>query len=158
MNPCETRPAAGAEPATGADLPLAVQFLRYLVAGGIAFLADFGTLALLTSGCGWHYLQSAAVAFMIGMAVTYVLSVTWVFKVRSVKSQHVELLLFVLIGLAGLGITQLLLWTLTDGLGLFYLHAKLITAAVVLVWNFVARKLLLFTSPRSANSQEMVQV
>jgi putative flippase GtrA len=158
MNPCATRPAVGAEPGACADSSLAVQFLRYLVVGGIAFLADFGTLALLTSGCGWHYLQAAAVAFGIGIAVTYVLSVTWVFKVRVVKSQHVEFLLFALIGLAGLGITQLMLWTLTDGLNLYYLHAKLITSAVVLGWNFAARKLLLFTSPRPTGSQEMVQI
>jgi len=158
MNSCETRPTTGAEPADRADSPLAVQFLRYLVVGGIAFLADFLTLALLTSGCGWHYLHAAAVAFGIGMAITYALSVTWVFKVRVVKSQHVEFLLFALVGLAGLGITQLMLWTLTDGLNLYYLHAKLITAAVVLAWNFVARKLLLFTSPRESGSQEMAQI
>ena len=158
MNSCETRPTTGAEPAHRADSPLAVQFLRYLAVGGIAFLADFATLALLTSGCGWHYLQAAAVAFGVGMAITYGLSVTWVFKVRVVKSQHVEFLLFTLVGLAGLGITQLMLWTLTDGLNLYYLHAKLITAAVVLAWNFVARKLLLFTSPRESGSQEMAQI
>ena len=35
---------------TTADLPLAVQMLRYLVVGGVAFVADFGMLVLLTSG------------------------------------------------------------------------------------------------------------
>jgi putative flippase GtrA len=141
-----------------ADLPLVVQMVRYLIAGSVAFAADFATLYALTEFCHLHYLASAAVAFGIGIAVTYVLSVAWVFKVRSVKSQQVEFLLFALIGLAGLGITQIMLWTLTDGLNLFYLHAKLITAAVVLGWNFAARKVLLFTSPRPAASQEMVQI
>jgi putative flippase GtrA len=140
------------------DLPLMVQIGRYLIVGGLAFIADFATLLVLTEYCHLHYLQSAAVAFLIGMAVNYALSVAWVFQVRTVKNPRVEFLLFALIGLAGLGITQLLLWTLTDGLNLFYLHAKLITTGVVLGWNFAARKLLLFTSPRSARPQEMIRI
>ena len=64
--------------------------------GGIAFLADFSTLALLTSGWGWHYLESAAVAFAIGMAVNYVLSVAGCSRCGSVKNARVEFLLFAL--------------------------------------------------------------
>jgi len=150
LNPEMTRPAA--------DLPLVVQIVRYLIVGGVAFVADFGALYALTEFCRLHYLESAAIAFLIGMAVNYALSVAWVFKVRAVKNARVEFLLFALIGLAGLGINQLLLWTLTDGLDLFYLHAKLITTGVVLGWNFAARKLLLFTSPRTTSLQEMVQI
>jgi putative flippase GtrA len=141
------------------DLPLVVQFVRYLIVGTVAFVADFGVLLVLTESCHLHYQRSAAFAFLIGMAVNYALSVTWVFKVRVVKGRHVEFLLFALIGLVGLGINQLLLWTLTDGLDLFYLHAKLITTGAVLGWNFAARKLLLFTSPRAATPrQEMIQI
>jgi putative flippase GtrA len=147
MSSCETSPAAVAGPSGGPGSLLALQFLRYLVVGGIAFLADFGTLALLTSNCGWHYLQAAAVAFTIGLAVNYTLSVSWVFKVRAIKNRRVEFLLFALIGLAGLGINQLLLWLLTDGFHLHHLESKLVTTAAVLVWNFAARRLLLFTTP-----------
>jgi putative flippase GtrA len=141
-----------------ADLPLAVQIVRYLFVGGLAFLADFGALFVLTEVCHLHYLQSAAIAFLLGTAVNYVLSVAWVFKVRVVKSSHVEFLLFALIGLVGLGMNQLLIWVLTDGLNLFYLHAKLITTALILGWNFGARKLLLFTSSPTARPREMVQI
>ena len=67
------------------DLPLVVQFVRYLIVGTVAFVADFGVLLVLTESCHLHYLRSAALAFLIGMAVNYALSVTWVFKVRVVK-------------------------------------------------------------------------
>jgi putative flippase GtrA len=153
MNPCETPPTAVAEPAPrpldSAVSPVVAQFLRYLVVGGVATLADFGTLALLTSGFGWHYLQSAAVAFGVGTAGNYALSIRWVFEERAVKNHLLEFVLFLLIGLAGLGINQLLLWKLTDGLHVHYLQSKLVATAVVLVWNFSARKLLLFTAPKS---------
>ena len=149
MNSCEPSPTAVAEPVDAAEMPLAVQFLRYLIVGGVAFLADFGTLALLTSGFGWHYLQSAAVAFGIGTVFNYIFSVRWVFDVRAVKNHRLEFLFFVLIGLAGLGINHLLLWMLTDGLNVHYLQSKLVTAGGVLIWNFAARKLLLFSATQS---------
>ena len=42
---------------------------------------------------------------------------------------------------------QLLIWTLTEGCDLFYLDTPNSSRqAVVLGWNFAARKLLLFTS------------
>jgi putative flippase GtrA len=149
--------AQGLAPAA-ADLPLLVQMARYLVVGGLAFVADFGSLVLLTSLCGWYYLYSAAAAFLLGLAINYALSVTWVFKVRAVKNAHAEFLLFGLIGLVGLGINQVLLWTLTDGLGLDYSQSKLLSTPLVLAWNFGARKLLLFTTPPIASRQEMIQV
>jgi putative flippase GtrA len=156
MKPCDTLPsaAASARPAVGTESLIAREFLRYLVVGGVAFLADFGTLALLTSGCGWHYLQSAAVAFVVGNIVNYSLSVRWVFEVRAVKNPRLEFALFVLVGLAGLGINQLILWMLTGGLQIYYLQSKLVTAGVLLIWNFAARKLLLFTTPQ----QEMARI
>ncbi|HTU26091.1 MAG TPA: GtrA family protein [Pirellulales bacterium] len=152
----ELAPLASATLAPAADLPLVVQMARYLVVGGVAFVADFGALYVLTEFGHIHYLESAAIAFLFGMAVNYVLSVSWVFQVRAVKSQRLEFLLFALIGLVGLGFNQLLLRGLTEGLAVYYLHAKLITTGVVLAWNFAARKLLLFTSPRPSGTEEPV--
>ena len=85
---------AGTDSGTGADSPLAIQLLRYMVAGGVAFVADVAVLALLTQGLGVHYLIAAAVAFLLGMAINYALSVRWVFKYRSVDNPRYEQLLF----------------------------------------------------------------
>ena len=90
------------------------QFMRYLVVGGIAFVVDFGVLLLLTELFDLHYLASAAAGFCCGLVTIYILSITWVFNIRSLESKRVEFVIFVIIGVAGLGWTVLLLYLFTD--------------------------------------------
>lgn len=120
------------------------EFVRYLMASGVALIVDFGTLALFTSIIGVPYLYSGCIAFLAGLAVIYILSRTWVFASRSGYSTTVEFLLFSLIGIFGLLINEMVLWVLTSGFGLFYLYSKMASVAVVFTWNFTARKWLLF--------------
>jgi putative flippase GtrA len=123
---------------------VAWQAARYLCVGGIAFLADFGTLVALTEWASMHYALSAAFAFGVGLAVNYLLSVTWVFHHRVFSDQRTEFMLFAMIGVAGLGLTEVIMWCGTEVAGLDYRISKLIAVALVLFWNFAARKVLLF--------------
>lgn len=123
---------------------LLLQFIRYIFVGGIAFLADFGLLILLTEKFHVHYLVSAGVSFMCGLIVNYILSILWVFNERTFSKEWVEFALFLLIGLVGLAFNQLFMWLLTDVLSVFYIFSKIMTTAVVYFWNFFARKIFLF--------------
>ena len=124
--------------------PTLRQLLKTVVASQAAFWLDFGILALLTEAAGLHYLASAAVAFLAGTTVSYVLSVVWVFDSRRVASKAAEYALFVLVGVVGLALNEGLLWVFTESLGLHYLVSKVIAATLIFGWNFGARKLLLF--------------
>lgn len=121
-----------------------IQLIRYTFVGGIAFIADFATLLLLTEYLNFHYLVSAGIAFLFGLSINYLLSVNWVFVKRSYNNRYLEFLLFMCIGVIGLGINELLLWIFTDVFSIYYLVSKLITAIFVYLWNFFARKILLF--------------
>jgi putative flippase GtrA len=120
------------------------QFVRYTVVGGVALTADFGTLFLLTHFGGVYYLASAAVAFTIGLTINYALSAVWVFAHRTVRNRAMEFGIFAAIGLVGLGLNELGMWLLSGLWGIYYLWAKLATAALVYIWNFGARKVALF--------------
>lgn len=120
------------------------QFGRYVVVGGAAFGADFGLLYLLTEFGGMHYLASAAVAFVAGLILNYVLSRSWVFDRRTLESTSVEFLVFAGIGVIGLLLNEVILWVVAGQLKFHYLLAKGGSAGVVLVWNFGARRFLLF--------------
>ena len=120
------------------------QLLKTVVASQAAFWLDFGILALLTEAAGLHYLVSAAVAFLAGTTVSYILSVAWVFDTRRVASKAAEYALFVLVGVVGLALNEGLLWVFTEALGLHYLVSKVVAATLIFGWNFGARKLLLF--------------
>ncbi|HUZ46135.1 MAG TPA: GtrA family protein [Terriglobia bacterium] len=128
----------------GAGRGVRGEFARYVVVGGIAFICDAGTLYSVTQFLKVNYLISAPIGFLVGTLVNYTLSRTWVFERRTLKSRSAELTIFTLIGLVGLGLNELILWLFQSKLGIYYMFAKGVSGGVVLVWNFGARKLVLF--------------
>lgn len=122
-----------------------VQALRYAVSGGVAFVADFLLLYVLTDCAHVHYLLSAILSFCVGLLITYLLSVYWIFDKRRFDSRVPEIIIFVLIGLVGLLITALFMWLFTDLLQIHYLLSKVLTTFVSTVWNFLAKKFILFS-------------
>ena len=126
---------------------LAGQFLRYLVTGGLAFVVDFGLFALCLYVFDWHYLLANLVGLVAGLVLNYALSLLWVFTAckRTLEKKKVaEFTLFTLVGIAGVGINQLLMYLMVDGLDLNEMLSKMVAAILVLMWNFGARKLILF--------------
>jgi putative flippase GtrA len=117
---------------------------RYFVSGGVAFVVDATLLYFLTEWVGLFYLVSTVLSYAVGLIITYLFSIKWVFDHRSVDNRKVEFGVFVVIGVAGLGLTSLCMWFFTAVVGVHYLVSKVVTTIIVFVWNFIAKKLLLF--------------
>ncbi len=131
---------------------LSSQIIRYLFVGGIAFVADFAAMVATTEGLDLHYSWGATVGFAVGLTVNYLLSIFWVFSRRSVGDGKLEFLIFALVGVVGLGLTQGILWVGEEWLSIDYRIAKLAAVVLVLAWNFSARKFLLFRESVPENS------
>ena len=123
---------------------LLVQFVRYFFVGGFAFVVDFGLLYSLTEYAGLHYLLSATLSFIVGLLVNYIISCIWVFNNSKFKSRIVEFLFFAAIGVVGLGLNDFFIWLFTDCIGTHYMFSKIVATALVYLWNFFARKYLVF--------------
>ena len=121
----------------------AIQAFRALFVGVIAFVSDAGVLWLV-SLTGLHYLVCAALGFILGVAVNYALSARFVFFVRPPMGKSAEVAVFIMVSLVGLGLTEVLLWFFTETSGLHFLASKCIATLLVFVWNFTARKLILY--------------
>ena len=121
-----------------------LELLRYFLASAGALTVDAGSLYLLTEYLGIHYLVSAAIGFLLGMAAIYLLSIGWVFSTRRVRKTHHEMVIFALIGVVGLAINEAGLYLLTEYASLHYMISKFLVSFLVFSWNFVARKLILF--------------
>ena len=119
-----------------------LQFYRYFFVGGVSFLADGGSLFFITT-IGVNYLISVIFAFVIGLAVNYGLSKLLVFEKSSVNGK-IEFLVYGIIGVIGLGFTEIIMYVLTEIAGLYFMVSKVIATIIVLVWNFVARKIILY--------------
>ncbi|MEE8546219.1 MAG: GtrA family protein [Alphaproteobacteria bacterium] len=141
MEPTASRVAF---PLTGAQLPALDELWRYFVVSCLALGVDYGLLIALIELLSVHYLISGAVSFLAGAVVAYLGSVLWVFSARRLSDRGQEVTLFILIGVGGLGINELVLWSLTDYVALHYSAAKLGAAGAGFVFNFVARKVILF--------------
>ena len=130
-----------------------IQFFRYLFVGGLAFIVDF-VLSYVLFRFAFHEKKefgwvANSLSFVAGLAVNYLISTFWIFKSSKVKNKLVEFLGFAAIGVIGLlltiGITKLFEIWLGDTTSLFQIIAKLVSTAVSFLWNFFARKILLYT-------------
>ena len=130
---------------------LAYEFMRYFVVGGIAFLADFGMLVavqelFLKNFASGVYIATVA-GFIVGLTVNYILSLLFVFtqkKDRGSGRSFGAFLVFGIIGVLGLGLTELGMWVGVYILGLHYMLIKILVTGAVLVWNYLGRKILIF--------------
>lgn len=117
----------------------------YFVGSCLALAID--TLILMASHRqGMPLAWSATLGFLCGMSVNYAISVRYAFRHRCVRDRRLEFATFGLIGVGGLGVTQLLLWAQVTKAGWPVLPAKGMTAVLVFGLNFSMRKQLLFTA------------
>ncbi len=119
---------------------------KYLLVSILALAVDYGLMVSLTQMAGVHYLASAAIGFCAGLAVNYILSVTVVFTERRLSSRRLEFLGFLVIGLLALGLNEVLMKAFVEALHLDYRLAKIPAAGIGFIFNFVTRRVLLFTT------------
>ncbi len=122
---------------------LLAQFVKFGIVGVIAFAIDYGLLVVLTEVFHIDYLISATISFTAAVVFNYLASMRYVFTHKEGMSRRREFIIFVLLSIAGLLINNLMLWAGVELLSVDYRITKLVATAVVMVWNFVTRKLLL---------------
>mgnify|MGYP000322072589 FL=1 len=80
---------------------------------------------------------------MVSVIYNYILSVRWVFEVDENGDKRKEFVIFIVLSLIGLGLNQLLMWVFVSMIHIFYMVAKIIVTAIVMLYNFITRKLFL---------------
>jgi putative flippase GtrA len=127
----------------------AAEVVRYFTCSAMALAIDFGVFIGAMS-LGLRYPLAAAAGFLCGLWVAYQLSIRFVFRVRRMADDKLEFIVFAVIGVLGLLLTELLLWLMVVHVGQSPTIAKLIAAGTVFCFNFAARKAVLFTRHRKA--------
>lgn len=121
-----------------------IQLFRYAIVGWLVFIFDIGILYILTEYFDVYYLFSAAIAFTIALSIDYYITIIWVFNKRTIDSRYIELLIFATIGLTGLLLNVFIIWFFTEITNIYYIFSKLISSFLIYLWNFFARKLILY--------------
>ena len=110
----------------------------------MTFLVDFLILLLLTEVGGVNYLWSNLAAVCVGIVMSYLLSVKWIFLDRRYSRVVFEFPIFVLICAVGIILNDTLLWASVEFGNIHYLVAKVVVTAAIFAINFFVKKIILF--------------
>ncbi len=124
-------------------MDLLKQVIKFGIVGVISTLMDYGLMILFTEVFGLYYLLSSTLSYGISLIFNYLASMKYVFRGRKDVSRLKEFLIFTLLSLLGMGINQLILWLIVENAGIDYRISKILATVVVMIWNFVTRKLFL---------------
>lgn len=115
------------------------QIFKFGIVGGLAFLIDYGILFLLTEFYGISSLISAAISFIVSVIFNYILSVKWVFDINK-KQTKKDVVIFMILSTIGLGINELIIYV-GNIFGIYYMISKIGATAIVMIYNFITRKI-----------------
>lgn len=143
------------------------QMLKFGVVGFVCFFIDYiiGLITLNvvmaigvfgTDGFSMGSQIGSALGFTVSVIVNYILSFKFVFERKEDMNRKAEFIIFVILSVIGLGLNQLIIWVCTVpiysnvawiqklfGYNLAYTAAKVIATAIVMVYNFITRKIFL---------------
>ena len=151
------------------------EIFRFLLVGGTATIFDYLVFWLLDgvllpkiplSNAAWTTIAlwiATAAGFVVGMLVNWILSISFVFRAVRNKEEATSaksFWVFVIISVIGLVLTLLGVWLLakvfptftflgkTDFFGTTWSKwvAKMIMTCIVLIWNYIGRKIFIFKS------------
>ena len=137
------------------DMVIIEQIVKFGLVGVLCTLIDFACY----TGCnliGIPYLISGIIGFTVSVIFNYILSMRYVFVRREDISRRKEFVIFVILSVIGLLLNEVLLYICVD---MIYMQvssiqslfnrdiaeivAKLCATVVVMIYNFVSRKLIL---------------
>ena len=116
------------------------QIAKFGVVGIICFGIDYGLMVLLTEAGRLDYLFSSGISFSVSVAVNYLLSMRFVFTPKKENNRAKEFVVFVVLSIAGLLLTEILMWLGVEKLNFHYTLSKIAATGIVLLFNFTTKK------------------
>lgn len=139
--------------------------MKFGFVGAVCFLIDYliglAVMNIVVRVGGDTYFSLASMAgsalgFTISVIINYILSFKFVFERKEDMNRKAEFAAFIILSVIGLGLNQLIMWVCVDLIygnvealrrlldyNLTYTGAKVIATAIVMVYNFITRKVFL---------------
>ena len=121
--------------------------ILYGIIGGVCATLDFGIYTLLCQFAVLPYLWANVISIHCGIICSFLLNRTFNFKVKDKTTQR--FVSFYVVGLIGLGISELMLYVMVTIGGWNELLCKLISVVVVALIQFVLNKYITFKTKQS---------
>ncbi len=138
------------------------QIIKFAIVGGLSFVIDFA-ITMVVSGIVRSFGSSVEIAaaiggafgFCISLIFNYFMSMKFVFQRKDNMKRKTEFMIFTLLSAIGLGLNELILYfgvrlcnlyfpvLVSDRPSLVTAVVKIIATAIVMIYNFISRKLTL---------------
>jgi putative flippase GtrA len=125
-------------------LHLWVEGRRYFMLSLAALIVDYSVFFLCLRAFDLDYLISNSFGFVVGLIITYIGSIVWVFSARRLRSNRLEFTIFAALGVAALAVNSGVLAIGVEWLRLAPEYAKFGAAGGSFLFSFFTRKFLLF--------------
>ena len=151
------------------------QIIKFSIVGIIAFFIDFGIFTgIIFAGKifvgdylidqGWFTIAATTIAFTVSVIFNYIASMKFVFTHKDDMSKTKEFIIFVILSLIGLGINDLIVWLFAHGISWPFnisqeyidMGAKIIATGVVMIWNFITRKIFLDAGDKNQENNKEI--
>lgn len=126
-----------------------ISAVRYLIVGGLCFLADVGILALLHDVVGLALPLATPIAFLASFAITYTMQRTIAFnsgaRVVASVGRYTALVAFNTVATTGI------VWGIA-ALGWPWIVGKVLAVVATTIWNYFAYRYWVFASPKESST------
>ncbi len=119
-----------------------LQFKKYFITGLSAAALEYGLFTLLTELAGMRDVIPHAISMSAGFILSFILNRQWSFKSQGNVSK--QLFLSVALFLINLCISSYVIYLLVDKAGIWDKLAKLLVMGMIMLWNFVLFKKIIY--------------
>lgn len=114
-----------------------IQFIEYVIGGGVYFWSGYLVFALCYSGFGWDWLYAKLAGDVIGMSLNYVVQRYWAFNNPKLAKHEVSILgKYGVVTVINLVLDYLIIWGLKS-IGISPYLGFFISAGFFMVWNYM---------------------
>lgn len=144
------------------------EVIRFIICGGIATVVDMFVMGVVMycmqpsiyvsflnafinspTPSTLATIVGTGVGFLVGLLVNYVLSILFVFNEKGNSKSTKGFIIFTVLSAIGLGINLVGMYIGFDLLGWNQWLVKVIVTIIVLIYNYISKKLLLFKSKKN---------
>lgn len=120
--------------------PLIPELLKFAAVGSLGLIINLAVLYALTEFLGLYYLISAVFAFFLAAFSNFTLNKIWTFGENIADRAAVKYAQFMAVSIFALLINLLLLFLLTELVGMHYLLSQIIATGLAFAVNFFGNK------------------
>jgi putative flippase GtrA len=133
-----------------------IQFLEYMVGGGVYFWSGYIVFAILYSGFGWAWFPAKIVDDIIGSILAYYVQRYWAFNSKHLIGHESQIIKkYSLITGVSIALDYAMIWALNN-VGISPYLGFFISAGFFTVWNYLWYRFFVFYVKRGTTSKEVV--